>query len=137
MRITNDIFEDGFQYRLLEARFLDVEDVPAEGKVFEQIDKLENIVIDENERSIEAYFSRTIRFSPMGPFEITISFIVKRIFIESANPNDYSLEKLSDEEINEILAGTMSRASAVISSITGLFTNGPLITPPVFITEEE
>lgn len=134
MHITNELFTDEFQYKLIEAQFVDIEEDQINNRNLQQNDKVLNIEVHDD--CLEIQIKRKVSFSPPGLFEITVTFSVRRFFNEPVKKETITVDNLSDLEINDIIAGTMARASSIISSITGQFTNAPVITPPIYISEE-
>lgn len=87
--------------------------------------------------AVEFDVVRRMDFEPEGVFEIIVSFTVRRVLTdEYANADvDFRefLHTLAPAEINMLCGNVFSSMSLLISQLTAISNNVPMVSPPMFV----
>jgi len=115
--------------KLLEATFSLCKNQDNKNAEMKIIDKLDDVKIFDNVAHIT--YSRDIQWTPQALFNIHVTLEAIIEFSENVNIEDFKNELNNDPSV--FLEPAISLASNVISNITAVTGNYPLITPPIFI----
>ena len=97
-------------------------------------------VSEVHEEMFSVALRRHVFCIPEAMFDITVEFEVARWREEKASESflDYDLNSLINNDNVDMFTGyNFNRASAIISALATNFGLNPLITPPVYLTEDE
>lgn len=121
--------------RLEKIRYdaLDAEDIDCNVEYHDEWE-----VVKKGERNIALLYKRKVYFEPENRFRLEIDV---RIVASANDKSNVDLNDCSDEDIqnaiDKIIGIIPSYMSALVSQITGSFTDIPVISPPFFIKKEE
>lgn len=99
---------------------------------------LEDVVsVETNEKYLGIVLQRILKFEPVSPFDLEVSFIIKHYLKEP----DVDWEKIDVSELIEqnksfFIQEQMETVSMLIAQITSAYGRKPIITPPAIIGEK-
>ncbi len=100
-------------------------------------DSLNTELINDN-KDLRVVFTRNISFEPQKLYELSVSFGAIYSFKDSYTYKeviDIDFTKLVIHSNNILFSNIISRTSMLISQITSSHGQYPLVTPPLFLTE--
>lgn len=91
-------------------------------------------------KEVEFEVVRRMEFEPEGVFEATIVFTFKRTIKDGIDPEDLNfpewLRSAPVQEINALCGNVFSVISLLLAQLTGVGSNTPLISPPMYTVKQ-
>ena len=131
-----ELFEDEYQFRLKSAEYRSVEATPRSDDFRLKI--IDNINTQREDALLKVEFCRAVCFEPEVLFSVDVVFEIILTFKspkEDYDKIDWKKELVETE--TKCFSNVISRSSNLIASITSSCGMQPVITPPVFISEDE
>ena len=128
-------FLDKYQFTLKDVNFHLIEEKQDIKEI--RLNIHDDLVPSIKDNQLVALFSREIFFEPSALFNLKVDFEMKLTFKDDLklNPKDINWREELVHNPNPFIGNLISRASNLISTITLIQGQSPIITPPTFIAE--
>lgn len=126
--------QDKYTYELVHAEY---QQIPGADETDEYSLRVhDEVQADVKQDTLCVLFTRKISFEPKGLSEIRVQYKVNLRFAEGVSPDEVRAINWAEEIRNmraPFLTDVISRASWILSSITAVSGQAPIITPPTII----